>query len=67
MGVVVVIVVDARSGGSFSQSSRILGLDDGVGSEVVAGAVGIVSGGIRIVVGRTCHDSGGRRRHHRGR
>ena len=64
----VVVVVDAWSRGLFSQSSRILGvlLDDGVGSEVVGVAVGVVGGGISIVIGRTCHDSDGRR-HRRGR
>ena len=61
------VVVDAWSGGSFSQSSRMLGfILDGVGSKVVGVAVGVVSGGICIVVGRTCHDSEGRR-YHRGR
>ena len=47
---------------------RILGfLDDGIWSEVVARAVGVVNGGISIVVGRsTCHDGDGRRRHRRG-
>lgn len=44
-------------------------LNDGVGSEVIAGTVGVVSGEICIVVGhtRTCHNGDGRRRHHCGR
>ena len=47
----IVVAVQGPPGGSFSQSSKMLGvlLNDGAGSEVVAGAVDAVSE-------RTCHD-----------
>lgn len=62
---------DAWSGASSRNRRECWGvlLDDGVGSEVIAGTVGVVSGEICIVVGhtRTCHNGDGRRRHHCGR
>ena len=49
--VVVVVVVDACVLAIVENAGGLL--DDGVGGEVIARAVGVVSGGICIVVGRT--------------
>ena len=49
--VVVVVVVDACVLAIIENAGGLL--NDGVGGEVVARAVGVVSGGICIVVGRT--------------